>query len=106
MKKAHIIVNFNACMLNVSSSLSRKRAVLSNTIMASAKIPKLERKMSGNSTNGVPLNLVVPKKIPIKIKSNASGTRNLLLTQEQISPTNKITAIAVVIISASSIGIF
>src|SRR3990172_8289800 len=101
-----IMVNFAAFQLNVSNSFNLSRAVLSNTIMASAKIAKLERNTVGNCMSGAFLYSMLPKNMPARSKSNTSGILSLLPTHEQMTPTKRSTAIAVVIISASCMGIY
>ena len=103
--RVHISVSFTAFMLKVSSSFSLSLAVLSKTIIASAKIPKLAKNMFGKSIRGSPLNCMLPKSIPASMSSSTSGIFSLLPIQEHITPTNSITAIAVVMISASCIFI-
>ena len=101
MNSVNVNVNFSAFQLNVSKSLSRSLAVLSNTIIASASIARLFRKTSGNCISGASLYSMLPKNIPASNNRNASGSLSLFPIHEQMTPTNSNTAIAVVIISAS-----
>lgn len=96
-------VSLTALSENVSSSLSRSLAVLSNTIIASASIAILLRNTSGNCISGPSLYSMCPKNIPARISNNTSGMRSLFPTHEHTTPTNSSTAIAVVMISASCI---
>lgn len=99
--KVNTSVNFNARTENVSNSRNRNRAVLSNTIIASARIPMLVRNSSGNAMRSLPRYCDAPKNIPMMMSNNTSGTLSLRATQEQTTPTKRSTAMDVVIVSAS-----
>lgn len=101
MNRVPTNVSFTAFRLKVSNSLIGSLAVLSNTIIASAKIATLVRNTVGNCINGWFLYSIAPKNIPVNISSKMSGILSLFPIQEQITPTNSSTAIAVVMISAS-----
>ena len=94
-------VSLTAFKEKVSKSRNRSRAVLSNTIIASASIARLLRNTSGNCISGWPWYSALPNSIPAKISKSTSGILSLFPTQLDTTPTNNRTAMPVVIISAS-----
>jgi len=77
--------------------------VESKIISANARMAMLVRNNSGNAIRGLPLYVVTPNNIPVINKSRTSGILILDAIHEHITPTNKSTAIEVIIVNASFI---
>ncbi len=100
MKSVVSNVTFRAFVLNVSSSFSLSLAVLSNTIKARAIIAILPSINGGTSIAGCPFIVICASPNPANSSKNISGILILFAIHDRITPTNRMTASAVVMASA------